>query len=84
MYAGDTSANPSVTRFQNIINYIEIEVLTAVVMKITVFWDIFIIFIVRAGGWFLALLILDPEDEGDTFLRNVGLYTDYTSLHPRR
>jgi hypothetical protein len=28
--------------------------------------------------WFLAWLILDPEDEGDTFLRNAGSYTDYT------
>jgi hypothetical protein len=25
--------------------------------------------------WFLARLILDPEDGGDTFLRKVGYYT---------
>jgi hypothetical protein len=34
--------------------------------------------------WFLARLIFDPEDGGDTFLRNVGSYTDYTALCPRR
>jgi hypothetical protein len=33
---------------------------------------------------FLARLIFDPEDGGDTFLRNVGSYTDYTALYPRR
>jgi hypothetical protein len=32
----------------------------------------------------LLLLLLDPEDVGDTFLRNVGSNTDYTALHPRR
>jgi hypothetical protein len=33
--------------------------------------------------WFLARLIFDPEDWGDTFLRNVSSYTDYTALYPR-
>jgi hypothetical protein len=28
--------------------------------------------------------LFDPEDEGDIFLRNVGLYPNYTSLQPRR
>jgi hypothetical protein len=42
---------------------------------------------VRAGGyprWVVALLIFDPEDGGNTFLRNVGSYADYTVLYPRR
>jgi hypothetical protein len=34
--------------------------------------------------WFLARLIFDPEDGGDTFLRSVGSYTDYTALYLRR
>jgi hypothetical protein len=29
-------------------------------------------------------LFCDPEDGGDTFLRNVGSHTDYTALYPRR
>jgi hypothetical protein len=30
-------------------------------------------------------LVFDPEDGGDTFLRNVGcISTDYTASHPRR
>jgi hypothetical protein len=35
-----------------------------------------------ATRWFLARLIFDPEDGGDTLLRNVGLHTDYTTLYP--
>jgi hypothetical protein len=34
--------------------------------------------------WFLAQLIFDPENGGDTFLWNVGSYLDYTALYPRR
>jgi hypothetical protein len=34
--------------------------------------------------WFLARLILDPEDGDDTFLRNVGSYTDYMKLYCKR
>jgi hypothetical protein len=30
------------------------------------------------------MLIFDPEDGGDTFLRNVGSYTDYTVLYPKK
>jgi hypothetical protein len=37
-----------------------------------------------AARWFLAGLIFDPEDGGDTFHRNVGPHTDYTALYPRR
>jgi hypothetical protein len=33
---------------------------------------------------FLLGLIFDPEDGGDTFLRNVSSHTDYTALYPRR
>jgi hypothetical protein len=34
--------------------------------------------------WF-AELFFDPEDGGDTFLRNVGYNsTDYTASYPRR
>jgi hypothetical protein len=29
-------------------------------------------------------LIFDPEDGGDTLLRNMGSNTDYTALYPRR
>jgi hypothetical protein len=34
--------------------------------------------------WFLIRLIFDHEDGGDMFLRNVGSYTDYRTLFPRR
>jgi hypothetical protein len=34
--------------------------------------------------WFLTRLIFDLEDGGDTFLRNVGSYTDYTAPYPRK
>jgi hypothetical protein len=36
------------------------------------------------AGWF-AELFFDPEDGGDTFLRNVGYNsTDYPASYPRR
>jgi hypothetical protein len=34
--------------------------------------------------WFDARLIFNPEDGGDSFLRNVGSYMDYTAPYPRR
>jgi hypothetical protein len=34
--------------------------------------------------WFLDRLILDPEDGGYTFFRNVGSHTDYTTLYSIR
>jgi hypothetical protein len=34
--------------------------------------------------WVLARLIFDPENGGDTFLRNVCLYAVYTMLCARR
>jgi hypothetical protein len=46
------------------------EVLTAVVMKISIFWDIKLATCFHAG--FLLGLFFDPEDGGDMFLRNVG------------
>jgi hypothetical protein len=32
----------------------------------------------------LSYLSFDPEDEGDMFLRNVGLSQNYAALRPRR
>jgi hypothetical protein len=46
---------------------------------ITIIW-----FLVICSGLFLAWLIFDPEDGGDTFHRNVRPYTDYTALCLRR
>jgi hypothetical protein len=37
-----------------------------------------------AACWFLAQLILDPDDGSDTFLWNVSSHTDYTALYPSR
>jgi hypothetical protein len=34
--------------------------------------------------WFLASGFFYPEDEGDTFLQNVGSHNIYTAPHPRR
>jgi hypothetical protein len=36
------------------------------------------------SSWFIALLIVNHEDGGNTFLRNVGSHTDYTALYLRR
>jgi hypothetical protein len=61
------------------------EVLTPVVMKSAIFWDITACSPLKVNiseehvTWFF-----DPEDGGDMFLRNVGwLSTDYTPLYPR-
>jgi hypothetical protein len=37
-----------------------------------------------APCWFLAWLIFNPEDGGDTFFRNVSSHMDYMALYPRR
>jgi hypothetical protein len=77
---------------------IRFEVLTAVVTKFSIFWDIApcsTYMSRRFGGtyhfcldtcprWFLVRLIFDPEDGDDTFLQNVGSCTYYTALYPRR
>jgi hypothetical protein len=39
---------------------------------------------VLLARWFLARMIFDTKDGGDTFLRNVGSPTDYTTLYLRR
>jgi hypothetical protein len=36
------------------------------------------------ASWFLARMIFDPEDGGDTFLRNVCSHTDYTAVYLKR
>jgi hypothetical protein len=65
-------------------------VLTAVVMNAAIFWDVApccpFSSKKRAGGRWPGriCLIFDTEDEGDTFLRNVGSHTDYAALYPRR
>jgi hypothetical protein len=40
--------------------------------------------LVLLARWFLARMIFDTEDGGDTFLRNGGSPTDYTVLYPGR
>jgi hypothetical protein len=56
-------------------NLCRIEVLTAVIMKSTIFWDVtpcspLKVNLLHAG--FLLGLFFDPEDRGDVILRNVG------------
>jgi hypothetical protein len=52
------------------------EALTAVVMKIAIFWVV--------ARWFIAWLIFDPEIGGYTLLQNAGSFTDFTALFARR
>jgi hypothetical protein len=40
--------------------------------------------VLPATRWIFGRLIFDPEDGGDTFLRNIGSHTHYTALYPRR
>jgi hypothetical protein len=47
------------------------EVLTAVVMKSTVFWDSTLLATCYHAGFLLGLFF-NPEDGGDMVLRNVG------------
>jgi hypothetical protein len=54
------------------------EVFTAVVMNVAIFWDIAPCSSCGnrpATRWFPARQIFEPEDGGDTFLRNVGSHT---------
>jgi hypothetical protein len=56
---------------------VEFEVLTSVVMKNTVFWDIMLCTpwqnyaCCLLSRWFLAQLVLCPEDRGGMFLQNI-------------
>jgi hypothetical protein len=59
--------------------------------KIAIFWDIAQCSLYEPtwlghllSRWFLTRLIFGPEDGGDTFLRNVGSYTDYTVVYQGR
>jgi hypothetical protein len=61
---------------------------TSAVMKSIFFWDMTPCSLWQAchllARWF-AELFFDPEDGGDTFLRNVGYNsTDYMASYPRR
>jgi hypothetical protein len=40
--------------------------------------------LVPVAPYFLARLIFEPENGGDTFLRNVCSHMDYTAIYPRR
>jgi hypothetical protein len=65
--------------YLNIIYVAGFEVLTAVVIVIAaIFWYIGKPPAVR---WFLAWLIFDPEDGGDTFLLSVCSRTEYMVLY---
>jgi hypothetical protein len=56
-------------------NSVGFEVITAVIMKVASH---------MLALWFLARLIFEPENGGDTFLENVSSCTDYTASYPRR
>jgi hypothetical protein len=73
------------------LHYVGFEVLTPVVMKSAVFWDITpcspLKVNQRESRWQAGILLglIDPEDGGDMFLGNVRwLSADYTVLYPRR
>jgi hypothetical protein len=51
------------------LTFVRFEVLTAVVIKGFMFWDIKPCFLIHAG--FSLGLFYDPEDGSDIFLRNV-------------
>jgi hypothetical protein len=80
------SQSITVEQFYWCISYLGFEVLAAVVMNVATFWDIVACsphvnryFLATCYSWFLSLLIFNPEDGGDTFLRNVSSHTDYTA-----
>jgi hypothetical protein len=89
---------PGISPFYFHFNYLFVgfEVLTAVVMKISIFWDTTPSSPLKDNRCFggtcrlhlqdrrISQLFFDPED-GDMFLRNVGwFWTDYAALYPRR
>jgi hypothetical protein len=65
--------------------YIGYEVLTAVVMNV-ILWDIALCtsYVNWHFGGTYPSSVFDSEDGGDSFLRNVGSYMDYTRLYPLR
>jgi hypothetical protein len=69
-----------------------VEVMTAVVMDVAIFWDTApcIPVVNRRIGefciaicWLLSRLIFYPEDGGNMLLRNIIAHKDYTALYPR-
>jgi hypothetical protein len=65
--------------------FVGFEVFTAVVMKSIIFWDITPCTACHLLTRWFAELFFDPEDGGDTFLRNVACNSmDYTASYPRR
>jgi hypothetical protein len=72
------------TRKKNVVRekskYRRFEVFATVTVKNAVFWDV----AATCSRWFLAPGFLNPEDGGDTLLRNVGIHKIYTAPHPRR
>jgi hypothetical protein len=36
--------------------------------------------VMSVARWLLARLIIEPEDGGDSFLRNISSHTDHTEL----
>jgi hypothetical protein len=57
-------------------------------LKFAIFWDIALcspyMGLDTRSRWFLARLIFDPENGGDTFLRNVDSYTECENLKSYR
>jgi hypothetical protein len=58
-------------------------------MNVAIFWDIapVIPYLKRLATFCKLVSCLadfDPEDGGDTRLRNVGSHTEYAALYPRR
>jgi hypothetical protein len=81
---------------ESVLNHVGFEVLTAVIMKSSVFWDItlcstlkvkrrLVVFATGFHSGFLLGLFFDSDDGGGVFLRKVDwLLTDYKALYPRR
>jgi hypothetical protein len=68
---------------EEINNFIEFEVFTAVVMKSIIFWDMTPCSPLSCNN--LLNYFFDLEDGGDMFFRHVGCNsTDYTESYPRR